>query len=129
VVPTGLSVTPSTKECMTALCKSYKDLLVEQYKSLKLIYDETVNASITCMGSVIDVAKDAVKTVIAILEDTICDQVYKWTGYHLIEIIYMCQKGIAMYRQYKELKNKINTSSAGYESSVNVKINPEDLKL
>ena len=129
VVPTGLSVTPSTKECMTALCKSYKDLLVEQYKSLKLIYDETVNASITCMGSVIDVAKDAVKTVIAILEDTICDQVYKWTGYHLIEIIYMCQKGIAMYRQYKELKNKINTSSAGYESSVNLKINPEDLKL
>ena len=46
-------------------------MLVEQYKSLKLIYDETVNAAITCMGNIIEVAKDAVKTIIQILEDMI----------------------------------------------------------
>ena len=44
--------------------ESYKDMLVEQYKSLKLIYDETVNAAITCMGNIVEVAKDAVKTII-----------------------------------------------------------------
>jgi hypothetical protein len=86
---------------MTALCKSYKDMLVEQYKSLKLIYDETVNAAITCMGNIVEVAKDAVKAIILILEQMIDEQIFRWTGYHLVEIIYMCQKGIEMWRRYR----------------------------
>lgn len=133
VIPTGISTTPSTKECMTALCKSYKDMLVEQYKSLKLIYDETVNAAITCMGNIVEVAKDAVKTIIQILEDMIDEQIFKWTGYHLVEIIYMCQKGIEMWRRYRQMRkqlkeNKDSGAGSGYDKSVSVKVNPEDLK-
>ena len=133
VIPTGISTTPSTKECMTALCKSYKDMLVEQYKSLKLIYDETVNAAITCMGNIVEVAKDAVKTIIQILEDMIDEQVFRWTGYHLVEIIYMCQKGIEMWRRYRQMRKQLkeskdNGTGSGYDKSVSVKVNPEDLK-
>ena len=128
VIPTGISTTPSTKECMTALCKSYKDMLVEQYKSLKLVYDETVNAAITCMGNIIEVAKDAVKTIIQILEDMIDEQIFRWTGYHLVEILYMCQKGIAMWRQYRALRKQLKDSNTGYEQSVSIQVNPEDLK-
>ena len=133
VIPTGISTTPSTKECMTALCKSYKDMLVEQYKSLKLIYDETVNAAITCMGNIVEVAKDAVKTIIQILEDMIDEQVFRWTGYHLVEIIYMCQKGIEMWRRYRQMKKQLkeskdNGTGSGYDESISIKVNPEDLK-
>ena len=133
IIPAGISTTPSTKECMTALCKSYKDMLVEQYKSLKLIYDETVNAAITCMGNIVEVAKDAVKTIIQILEDMIDEQIFRWTGYHLVEIIYMCQKGIEMWRRYRQMRkqlkeNKDSGAGSGYDKSVSVKVNPEDLK-
>ena len=118
---------------MTALCKSYKDMLVEQYKSLKLIYDETVNAAITCMGNIVEVAKDAVKTIIQILEDMIDEQIFRWTGYYLVEIIYMCQKGIEMWRRYRQMRkqlkeNKDSGAGSGYDKSVSVKVNPEDLK-
>ena len=139
ILPMGVSVTPSTKECMTSLCKSFRDMMIEQYKSLKLIYDETVGAAITCMGNVVEIAKESLEVIIEIITTMIDEQVYQWTGYHFVEIMYMCQQGIALYRQYREARKaqkeqqenqpdgEIN--GADYSTKTSVSLNAEDFKI
>lgn len=104
IVPIGMKTTPSVKEAMSNICASYKDLLLEQYMSLKQMYNETIGAMITCMGNIVEVLKESLDVIIDQIIVSIDPYVYQYTGYHIVEIMQMCRKGISMFKAWKKAK-------------------------
>ena len=102
ILPIGIDVTPSTKACLNSFCASYKDMILEQYNSLKMIYNETIGAAITCCGNIIEVLKESVDVILNMLEPLLDPYVFQYTGYHIVEIMNMTKKGVQMLKAYRK---------------------------
>jgi hypothetical protein len=53
IFPRSLTHTPSAKGALMEIAVSYKDIIMEQINSLKLVYDETVNAAINSLSTIL----------------------------------------------------------------------------
>ena len=142
IFPRSLTHTPSAKGALMEIAVSYKDILMEQINSLKLVYDETVNAAINSLSTILQLLHGSIEVIIRTVEELFDQYVYKYTGHHVMELYFMLQPGIALVKAIikykkeakkdkkekqekvkKEISEKIDKKIDGYETKVNNKIN------
>lgn len=99
ILPTGVSTVPSTKNPMSLLASSLKEIAMEQLNSMTQIYNEGKNAVMSIADNYEEILLDAMLVIIdKIIE--LCDaECYRWTGYHIIEIYYAGRKGFQLMRE------------------------------
>lgn len=142
IFPRSLTHTPSAKGALMEIAVSYKDILMEQINSLKLVYDETVNAAINSLSTILQLLHGSIEVIIRTVEELFDQYAYKYTGHHVMELYFMLQPGIALVKAIikykkelkkdkkekkekvkKEISEKIDKKIEGYETKVNNKIN------
>lgn len=107
IFPRDLTCTPSAKGALMEIAVSYKDIIMEQINSLKLVYDETVNAAINSLSTVLQLLHGSIEVIIRTVEELFDQYAYKYTGHHVMELYFMLQPGIALTKAI--LKYKKNT--------------------
>ena len=131
IFPRSLTHTPSAKGALMEIAVSYKDILMEQINSLKLVYDETVNAAINSLSTILQLLHGSIEVIIRTVEELFDQYAYKYTGHHVMELYFMLQPGIALVKAIikykkelkKDISEKIDKKIEGYETKVNNKIN------
>lgn len=89
---------------------------------LQAQYNELVNAVINQIGQPVEILVAMIGVVANYIEKLVDDMVYKYTGFHILEIYNMCIKAFNLIRQIKAL-NKPNL-----QVSVGVTINKGAMK-
>jgi hypothetical protein len=69
IFPRSLTHTPSAKGALMEIAVSYKDILMEQINSLKLVYDETVNAAINSLSTILQLLHGSIEVIIRTVEE------------------------------------------------------------
>ena len=142
IFPRSLTHTPSAKGALMEIAVSYKDIIMEQINSLKLVYDETVNASINSLSTILQLLHGSIEVIVRTVEELFDQYAYKYTGHHVMELYFLLQPGIALVKaiiKYKkehkkqikekkekvkeEISEKIDKKTEGYKTKVNNKIN------
>ena len=142
IFPRSLTHTPSAKGALMEIAVSYKDILMEQINSLKLVYDETVNAAINSLSTILQLLHGSIEVIIRTVEELFDQYAYKYTGHHVMELYFLLQPGIALVKAIirykkqskkvkkekkdkvkKEVKEKIKNTEEGYKTKINNKIN------
>ena len=138
IFPRDLTCTPSAKGALMEIAVSYKDIIMEQINSLKLVYDETVNAAINSLSTVLQLLHGSIEVIIRTVEELFDQYAYKYTGHHVMELYFMLQPGIALTKailKYKKnakqtitnakntAKNIINNEVNNTKNSINDNIN------
>lgn len=138
IFPRDLTCTPSAKGALMEIAVSYKDIIMEQINSLKLVYDETVNAAINSLSTVLQLLHGSIEVIIRTVEELFDQYAYKYTGHHVMELYFLLQPGIALTKailKYKKnakqtitnaknkAKNIINNEVNNTKNSINDNIN------
>lgn len=138
IFPRDLTCTPSAKGALMEIAVSYKDILMEQINSLKLVYDETVNAAINSLSTILQLLHGSIEVIIRTVEELFDQYAYKYTGHHVMELYFLLQPGIALTKailKYKKnakqtitnaknkAKNIINNEVHNTKNSINDNIN------
>lgn len=138
IFPRDLTCTPSAKGALMEIAVSYKDILMEQINSLKLVYDETVNAAINSLSTILQLLHGSIEVIIRTVEELFDQYAYKYTGHHVMELYFLLQPGIALTKailKYKKnakqtitnaknkAKNIINNEVSNTKNSINDNIN------
>ena len=138
IFPRDLTCTPSAKGALMEIAVSYKDILMEQINSLKLVYDETVNAAINSLSTVLQLLHGSIEVIVRTVEELFDQYAYKYTGHHVMELYFLLQPGIALTQailKYKKnakqtittaknkAKNIINNEVSNTKNSINDNIN------
>lgn len=138
IFPHDLTCTPSAKGALMEIAVSYKDIIMEQINSLKLVYDETVNAAINSLSTVLQLLQGSIEVIIRTVEELFDQYAYKYTGHHVMELYFLLQPGIALTKailKYKKnakqtitnakntAKNIINNEVSNTKNAINDNIN------
>lgn len=138
IFPRDLTCTPSAKGALMEIAVSYKDIIMEQINSLKLVYDETVNAAINSLSTVLQLLHGSIEVIIRTVEELFDQYAYKYTGHHVMELYFLLQPGIALTKailKYKKnakqtitnakntAKNIINNEVNNTKNTINDNIN------
>lgn len=110
IFPRSLTHTPSAKGALMEIAVSYKDILMEQINSLKLVYDETVNAAINSLSTILQLLHGSIEVIIRTVEELFDQYAYKYTGHHVMELYFLLQPGIALVKaiiRYKKQSKKV----------------------
>lgn len=111
---------------------SVAQLFYRAYLEAYQIYLDMMIELIIDPGSVLELLKDSLEIIIKKIEDFIDEQVYMYTGFHIIEIKRMCITGYNYYKQWKELLKELRTKDRDTQieasASLNVKVNPDVMK-
>ena len=118
-IPKNIMFTPDFTSAMTSITTSLKDMFMAMYISVENMYYETINQAITNLPSLEEIQKDLIDEAINIGIALIDQQCIKYTGHTLVELYYMCQKYIALYQQYREVRKQMRELEAeGYDVDI-----------
>ena len=127
IFPRDLTCTPSAKGALMEIAVSYKDIIMEQINSLKLVYDETVNAAINSLSTVLQLLHGSIEVIIRTVEELFDQYAYKYTGHHVMELYFLLQPGIALTKailKYKKnAKQTITNAKNKAKNIINNKVN------
>ena len=98
---------PSAKVAMSNICTSLKDMFDAMYISLEQQYYETINDAITNLPSIQEMLKDAQDALLNIALNMIDEQCVKYTGYHIVELYFMCRDLIAKYKYWQQKRKEM----------------------
>lgn len=127
ILPDDVTFSPSPKATLTALTTSFKDALLVMWRSLQQQYNELINAVMMQIGDPIGILAAMVGVIVDYVEKLVDDMVFKYTGYHILEIYNMCIKGYQLIREIKAL-NKPTVPNAGVEGSLSVTVDKNKAK-
>ena len=123
-VPSNIHMMPSAKVAMSNICTSLKDMFDATYISLEQQYYETINDAITNLPSIQEMLKDAQDALLNIALNMIDEQCVKYTGYHIVELYFMCRDLIAKYKYWQQKRKEMKQlREQGYvEAGINLEI-------
>ena len=130
-IPKNIMFTPDFTCAMSSVVTSLKDMFMAMYISAENMYYETINQAITNLPNLEEIQKDLIDESINIGIALIDQQCIKYTGHTLVELYYMCNKYIAMYQQYKEVRKQMRDLEAeGYDVDIraNFSWNSDEVK-
>ena len=104
--PSDVYMIPSGNSVPAVICASLRDM----YDALILGFKEQVvdewNNMVTNLPDIEQVQYDLIMSLIAQAELLIDAQCVKYTGYTLMQLIYMVKHYIALYKQYRQVKKQ-----------------------
>ena len=106
-VPSNIHMVPSAKVAMSNICTSLKDMFDAMYLAVEEKYYETINDAITNLPTAQEALKDAQEALLTIAYNMIDEQCVKYTGYHLVELYYMCRDLIAKYKYWQQKRKEM----------------------
>lgn len=130
-IPKNIQFVPDFTGAMSSIATSLKDMFMGMWIGLENVYYETINQAITNLPSLEEAQKDLIEASIMIGLQMIDVQCIKYTGHTLVELYYMCNSLIQMYKQYKESREQLRQlESEGYDVDVKAtySLNTEELK-
>lgn len=130
-IPKNIMFNPDFTSAMTSLTTSIKDMFMAMYISAENVYYETINQAITNLPSWEEIQKDLIDETINIGITFIDQQCVKYTGHTLVELYYMCNKYIVIYKRYKEVRKQMRElEDQGYDVDIraNFSWNSDEIK-
>lgn len=127
MVPKNIKTLPEGQTFMSSLTTSLKDMYMAIWINLEHEYNITINEAILNMPSAIEALHDAQEALLNLAENLINDQVYRYTGKTLPELLYICRNLISKYNEYKE-KLKLARQGVDIKSVSHIELNYEQIK-
>lgn len=127
-VPTNIYMVPHGTSLTTAVCTSFRDMFDAMWTSTQEAYYTEWNNAITNLPSLEEVQHDIILMAIDAAMQLIDDYVYKYTGYHILELYYLVRHYIALYKQYREMKRQMASNGYNVEAGVNVNYDTKAVK-
>ena len=127
-VPSNIYMIPSGNSTMNVLTTSLRDMFDAMWIGLEEQYFTEINNYITDLPSLEEVQKDLIEQTIAEAENIINIYCYKYTGYHIQELVYMVRHYIALYKQFNNLKKQYAQDGINIDISTSITINPDIIK-
>lgn len=127
-IPTNIYMVPSGTSLTTAICTSFRDMFDAMWLSTQQAYYTEWNNAITNLPSLEEVQRDIILMAIEQSYQLIDGYVYKYTGYHILELYYLVRHYIALYKKYREMKRQMNSNGYNVEAGVNVNYDTKAVK-
>lgn len=127
ILPDDITFSPSPKVTLTSLTTSFKDAALSMWKQMLAQYNELINAVIMQVGQPLEIVVGMVGAIVEYAEKLVDDMVFKYTGYHILEIYNMCIKGYQIIREIKAL-NKPSAPNVGVSGSLDITVDKDAAK-
>lgn len=127
ILPDDVTFSPSPKATLTTLTTSFKDAALSMWKQMLAQYNELTNAVIMQVGQPIEIVVGMVGAIVEYAEKLVDDTIFKYTGYHILEIYNMCIKGYQIIREIQAL-NKSSVPNAGVSGSLSITVDKDTNK-
>lgn len=116
IIPDGVTTVPGIKGTMSAMCSSIKEVAWGIYKDMMFQFNRMAVLVMKQMANPTELLCGVIMIAIEQVEQMIDEQVYKYTGYHILEIYNMCVTGFQLIQTLKQL----SAPNAGYDMDIDV---------
>lgn len=116
IIPDGVTTVPGIKGTMSSMCSSIKEVAWGIYKDMMFQFNRMAVLVMKQMANPTELLCGVIMIAIEQVEQMIDEQVYKYTGYHILEIYNMCVTGFQLIQTLKQL----SAPNAGYDMDIDV---------
>lgn len=104
IMPTSVTIIPTDGGTTTSpLCASFMQVFMAKFMELRQQFQKSVNTMLQQMPNGLEVAFSVLDQLLIYIESQVEELLFKYTGFHLIEVYHYCADGYQLYKQWKEI--------------------------